>query len=663
MFKPAILIALLLMTFAPVIAAPVMTHARFKQLSNEEKDQYIVRLMEMMVSLEGRYEKNVGASGVDQERWRRYVEIKELFEKIFLDSAYANAPRSEARDWNGLATDFQNLMSNRRGGRDNCIFAGWVSRTVVSGGETLCNHPDFVNGSSPNRHRSGMTAEAQAYPAPAPNSGCGANDRTKIQCSPLIFGYKKEADGSLFCVSAANRAHNSSFLCMQAALGSGATPDSQDSKEDRLKALRRRLTENPGAFESVWKFVYQTCICEDPANRNANFSQAYANYMRPHQTCYGLMEMMAATALDCQEPALPFPPEATSAFTGLRNFMRGRTFRNGEESGALYSSFLQEHRQENAQQYASLCRNEPVPPTEPPAETQATYQCQATCQRAAPATGTAASGTPAPAAGPLTCTYAVTRVRGEASETVDLSPAPTQVPENDQVRSIRITPTQVPGGVDCTVTVNGPETPPARDEGQRPAITLNPNKRPTDYEIRATITNYTNDWTFRWVTRGGGSSTPTGTEVGGSTTLSGLAGNSEESTGGGTTGATDRPTRPGTDSRPPGETGTDSQRPPRGTGTDARPPGESTPDTPATGSDDRTTTRRRLPTDYEVCGVLERNGDKIEACTNIERVEATRPAAPRAATPSTPFNFSAPAQQQPQVPQRPAADTSAVGIR
>ncbi len=635
MLKPATLIALLLMTFAHVIAAPVMTHARFRQLSNQDKDQYIIQVMEMMVRLEDRYNKNVAAHGFDGERFRRFVEIKKLFENVFLNSAYANAPRSEARDWNGLATDFHNLMSNRRGGRDNCIFAGWVSRTVVSGGETLCNHPDFVNGSSPTRHRNGMTAEAQAYPAPAANSGCGANDRTKIQCSPLIFGYKKDADGSLFCVSAANRAHNSSFLCMQAALGSGAN---QDSKEDRLKALRQRLSENPNAFESVWKFVYQTCICEDPANRNANFSQSYANYMRPHQTCYGLMEMMAATALDCQEPALPFPPEATSAFTGLRNFMRGRAFRNGEESGALYSSFLQEHRQGNAQEYASLCRNEPVTP--PPAE-QESFECQATCQRPAAAGAATGAGAAAPAGGALTCTYAVTRVRGETRESVDLSPAPTQVPENDQVQSIRITPTQVPGGVDCRVTVTGDRTPPPPPAEETPTITLNPNKRPTDYEIRATITNYTNSWTFRWITRGnGGTTPPTGTEGDRPTTPNGQAGDSEET--------------PGT--RPPAETETGT-----GPGTG---PGTGTGTPPATGSDDRTTTRRRLPSEYQVCGVLESSGrTPIEACTPIEPVEATRPPAPRATTPSTPFNFSAPAQQQPQAPQRPAADTSAVGIR
>jgi hypothetical protein len=613
MFKPATLIIVFLMTIEHVVAAPVMTHARFKQLSPEQQDQYLVKVMQLMVELEGRYKKYAGRGGAGADRYRRYVELKNLLESIFLSTAYASAPRSEARDWNGLAADFQNLMSGTRQGRQNCIFAGWVSRTIVSGGQTLCHHPDFINGSAPNRHRNGMPPEAQAYPAPAPNSGCGANNRGKIQCSPLIFGYQREADHSLFCVDASNGAHNSSYLCMQKALGEGAD---QDPKEDRLKALRRRLSENPAAFDAVWKFTYQTCMCEQLANRNENFSQGYADYMRPHQTCYGLMEMMAATALDCQEPELPFPTEATNAFTALRNFMRGRTISAGEGAGQAYAQFLQEHRQSNAQEHAAICGNETQPP-----RVQESFECSATCQR------------PAQAGGAITCSYSVKRVRGENRTDVPLATPPTEVPRSTEETSIRISPAEVPGGVDCRITFNG-EPPPPRG---RPTIRLNPTKRAADYDVRVMIMNYTDDWTFRWVTRGG--TATTGGDQGARPNIEPVvAGDSADPT----------PTPPATGGGDPGN----------GTGT---PPPDSK--TLSGENPEEQSTHRRRPQDYEVCAVLEKSGEQpIEACTTIERVAGSpQTPAPRPASP--PLNFAPPAQQPPQMPQRPPADTSAVGIR
>src|SRR5690606_18308117 len=141
-----------------------------------------------------------------------------------------------------LAREFAtNINTNQ----ERCIFAGWVSKMgkAADPKETkkVCKHPSAL---------SNTDNEQRVYPDD--NSSCPANDTSKIQCNPVIFGYKKvntkTNKGTLFCVTTENRAENSSYLCMKAALGQSQNAIDVDSTEVRLNYLRGQLSSNPTAF-------------------------------------------------------------------------------------------------------------------------------------------------------------------------------------------------------------------------------------------------------------------------------------------------------------------------------------------------------------------------------------------------------------------------------
>lgn len=385
---------LFMMSLTAGAASPrVMTYADFVHLSDAQKDEYIIKLMELTVELESRYKKETAKYGYSQERFERYTKILRTLKSIFwIDSAYAlntsHPGKNADMSWTKLAQNFNTLMNYQRStaqGKldDNCIFAGWVSRVVYikdAAGvpKPTCAHPDFIDGIGPDRHKTKMAPESKGYPYPdkAKGSSCSKDDKMMIQCNPVIFGYKSVSSKSLFCVEARDGAKNSSFNCMQLALKETGEAGI-DSKQVRLKDLRDRLADpaNKDVFKQVWEFTYKTCVCPTVVATTQNtkmFSQDYQNHIRPHRTCYGLMDMMGATALECTDvEAKPFPSSDTKIFADLRERIKRESVTESQ-ADTEYANYLKDMLDKNNPDYLRLCSLAPT-------ETPKTYSCKADC--------------------------------------------------------------------------------------------------------------------------------------------------------------------------------------------------------------------------------------------------------------------------------------------
>lgn len=425
MFKSTFLaiMALVLCLSAQARTSYVRSHEDFVHLSDYEKNQMIIQTMELVVELESKYQYQVKKYGYSHDRYQKFQKaVSQISSILFINSAYAevarpgdrlpgrtgqqlnprvphanrtflNQTKTPMNNWSDFGSAFARLMAKPG---ENCIFAGWPSMPYVdkNDGKTYCAHPDFIQGTASNRHQTkAMTAWTKAYPDPKPGSGCDIDNRETIQCNPALFGYKKVdtanmANSTLFCVPSGNGAHNSAYHCMKEALKPSTNADS-DAPEARLSFLRQQLSSNPAAVTALQEFVYKTCVCDQTP---ANFSQKYKEYIRPHRTCYGMMEMMSKVA--CGSPT-PLNIE-TGVFESFQQYTKDKIFYNTNNDTSLgavdshYTNFITHVKAESVE-YNILCNGA--------VRAEKEYECAASCKTLAPA---AAGGAPT-----YDCTYVV----------------------------------------------------------------------------------------------------------------------------------------------------------------------------------------------------------------------------------------------------------------
>jgi hypothetical protein len=355
-----------------------MNYEKFIHLNVNEKNEFIIKTMEIMVELESKYEKAVITDGPDSEKARNYSQILNDLKSFLIPVAYAQEAAIPQ-----YASDFANLI-----GKDDpsaqgskCFYAGWISRTTEISyknhkGETIkkevCLHP----GRLPK-----ATSEYKAYnktssctkPDPMRSS---AND--KIACNPVIFGLKDKSQNKEFCVdSGSHHAVNSSLNCMKLALSDENT--NQDSREERLKFLRSQLESEPALARNFFNFLSKACLCED-ANLGT-LSSMYASSVRPHRTCFALLNMMAET-VNCAET------EIEGLETGFIKKIKEHSIsiQTPNSIDNFYDSFIGKLKTDNPAEYGRICSGVAAPVV---------------------ATGPAVS---------LTCTATCTAVEGEAPE-------------------------------------------------------------------------------------------------------------------------------------------------------------------------------------------------------------------------------------------------------
>jgi hypothetical protein len=177
-----------------------------------------------------------------------------------------------------------------------CIYAGWASETKKINGSSFCVHPSMST--DPKIRSAYLSANGKCV---GPN---------KISCNPMIFGYKQAKSEKPFCVETGfsnkiNKSHNASYECMRSALQVENVPKDQDSKQARLNAMAEQMKSNPSAVNSVQDFVFQLCACG-----KSGIDKEYVDYLRPHRTCFGMMNSMRGLGNEkCSELADSFPKD------------------------------------------------------------------------------------------------------------------------------------------------------------------------------------------------------------------------------------------------------------------------------------------------------------------------------------------------------------------
>ncbi len=272
------LLCLLLISFSFFLEARAITNPylmdqeRFVHLSPEDKRSMIIKTMETMVDLEAMYAKEVRTSQIETPKIKKIVTLLQQLRSFIISEAVA-------ADFGSMGKNFSDLLAKKKD--KACIYGGWISETTKdSSGNIFCIHPAFA-------------LDKQIRDAYKSNSG-SCSSSSQITCNPMVFGFKKAEGEKLFCVDTGytatktNKAHNVSYECMRAALSS-ETVQGQDTKEKRLKDMESYISnsKNKDAFDKVHKYIFDLCACG-----KGEMNTAYKMYVRPHRTCFGMINTM-----------------------------------------------------------------------------------------------------------------------------------------------------------------------------------------------------------------------------------------------------------------------------------------------------------------------------------------------------------------------------------
>lgn len=608
-----------------------VSHEDYVHMSEKQKEDFAISLMEYMVELENQYQLETAKYGYSNERFQKFKRVvQEIQSALLMGNAYAKP--ETLKSWDQLAENFR-LNSRRARGKGNengnCIFAGWISKTKLNtDGTAYCAHPGFVV------EGGGRSSE------------CSSRGKNWIQCNPVIFGYKKESEKSLFCVKTNNQAENSSFECMKEALKENSP--GADPKSKRLAFLKNKFS-NPKVFENIFDFNYKTCVCSVAPD---HFNRDYHNYMRPNEerrsrdryrTCVGMLNMMNEIQNQCRPDNFD-----QSIFKQFEQFISAQKI-SGKDADDSYERFIKDELKSNKQSakaYNNICSDqltiEEEPKQEPkeepklttdtpksmgpkvevapevpkkeepkkdgPSAPGKTYVCNAKCSLGSEAT---------PAA---KCEYDVSE---KDQPDAKLSGAkPEKDPSSKEEKSITVKHDELPGKeISCDIEwTDAPEEKKPLAPEVDPTLTLTvTEKGSTHYTVAAQSSN-DEGWTFSWKINAEGITPEKGWSSGSTETFkpktpSGLSVDNESDT----------------DDNNKKETAIDDNK--------------------KSGGDNKVTKQKRESKTYQVCGVLSKGDKKKEQCASIDPVTTAGPAA-----------MPSPLNQNPGMIRR-ASDTSAMGIK
>lgn len=347
-----------------------MNHERFVHLSEDDKRAVIISTMELMVELESKYQKEIVSSGFSTERLQKYVKVLQKFQNLILGNAYADTTATLT----GLAGQFAELLKTL--GSEGCIYGGYVSKMGLSNGKKFCRHPSTMRTSDPK--------EAAIKKAYLTSKSCIVP--SNISCNPVVFGYQDVAGTTPICVQTTNtvkpHGHNVSYECMKKALA-------EPNKDERLAVVTKAMAENKDAFNKVHSFIFRTCACKDDTGIN----KAYAAYIKPHRTCYGMINTLRALNTDECGQLTKIVPEADFASDWAKYFGSAAVFPTLEpDRSATYDTVFGGLMSKPAVQ--AICDGvtttpevpvvvtpeEPVVVVDPPKEDKKSWLCKTTCK-------------------------------------------------------------------------------------------------------------------------------------------------------------------------------------------------------------------------------------------------------------------------------------------
>ncbi|GEM_PF-4454357 len=260
-----------------------ITHEQFVMMNDQNQREVVLMIMKYMSSAEGTSKiQEIVKNGTPEEKakWKRYVEI---FSNFMIDSAHADE-----------FTNYNNAYTSAKGsslieGENRCIYAGWISRTTYDSAKKkyFCNHPSNVKDLNSKKKVVNPTGYKSLASCPT-----GPNNKQKIICNPVIYGF--ESGEKPLCADASPVMHNSSLQCMiMSTTGAGA--------EERLKKIAKNLANNQALFQEAIELMFFSCACPADMGRN-KVNKGYRSYMRPHRTCYGLLNQIRSVLAvnDCK---------------------------------------------------------------------------------------------------------------------------------------------------------------------------------------------------------------------------------------------------------------------------------------------------------------------------------------------------------------------------
>lgn len=332
------LFIIFVMFMKPALSASFMSHEKFAHLDYEEQRQIVIATMELVVEMESKYKHEVKTTGFNSERFRKYSEFMSQVSSLFFPEAHAAGARNQRYG------QYLNQLTTILNQKNRCIYGGWVSE--MRGGK--CTHP--LNTQFKNLYQS--------------ENGCNGGNN-KITCNPAIFGFKNvdPAKRTLFCVDAGpNGADNTSRDCMAKALAE--SPESgASSKEARIANMIEGIGRNPVDATAVFNFLIKACACD--SRHSPQINADYSNYMRPHQTCYSILKMMADVTPSCQVSGQPLMnTNQTQFLNSIRGIITDTEMRSSDVR-TLYSNKLNELRTSNAEFRATetaVCGGAPAIP-------------------------------------------------------------------------------------------------------------------------------------------------------------------------------------------------------------------------------------------------------------------------------------------------------------
>lgn len=676
---------------------PFMTHEHFVHLSEKEKHEYLIKVMELVVEIESKYQHETATYGYNEDRFQKYKRvITQIRSQLFISEAHAQPfrniapadatyvypypfvpvgttpvqdPKSQtvhrsdmqrvsAPTWNQMAEQFNKLSKNPRSGSEgNCLFAGWVSRMVKdTNGKLICAHPDFIRGSLPTR---GITTENQFYPTPKGDCAANKDNKNFVQCNPVIFGYKDPQKQELFCVSTNQMAENSAFNCMKEALKPG--PDDPKVK-DRLNDLAKRVAANKDRFAYAHEFTLKACVCK--SKPNVGFSKDYQDYMRPgaersetrFRTCYGLVNMIQETNNQCTPENQTLNSNNLSLLSSFKKFLDGKDEKDKSDlapriAEEWYKDFITTHipkDREAAVAYNNACAPDEIPVPEIVTEnprggndpSSRSFVCEAKCSSSGTTASSSAGADQAAVETPASGTVGAASGAGLA-----------------------------PGAFTCTFEMKEE----GKDDTKRALTATELPQKAEDSEVEITVTEKPDGFTadkinckIAWApiesTPATADKKPLELEVKITDKKDTHYKVEATFTEGNLTwklkGAPDNVPKSWETPTPRPQVTAGSGVGGQGTDGDTTRPTQS--DTPVVAGHGKIINQARVATDYQVCGQLQKGEERSgEICVTIDKVGATE--APK---PQAPFqNFMG--QQQGVQPQmiRAPSDTSAIGIK
>jgi hypothetical protein len=265
-----------------------MNHERFVHLSEEDKRAVIISTMELMVELESKYQHEVKTTGFSFERFQKYVHVIQKFQNLIFNNAYAAASPGPTIALTKLADQFSNLLKTL--GSNGCVIGGYISMMGNKNGVPYCRHPSTlgkkaISATFTKEMRDQELAVNKAY-----LSGDGSCVSPKyISCNPVIFGYQKAS--TPICVESSSltggKGHNISYECMKKSLAEPGKQDRIDIITNAMAEAKPASGEKLNAFDKVHSFIFRTCACGD-----SGINSAYMAYIKPHRTCFGMMNTL-----------------------------------------------------------------------------------------------------------------------------------------------------------------------------------------------------------------------------------------------------------------------------------------------------------------------------------------------------------------------------------